>query len=810
MQTVGCTVTTSDLLPEALLLGRSFIDHHPDSLFSIVCLDRPWALRAFAHLPAPGVEIIAASSLPGVPPLRRLLFEWAPPGPLRAASASCIQGVFRLHPEAEAVVALAPWTFVHAPLAAESLLRDGAEWAVTKRMTKAFPVSGPSISASPKHEPPPLAALFRPADDGLHERGSGSDLTVEVDVLLGSTLSPDLGVFHRDATSGVLAWLEDRLIGMTSRSATWRVGIDDPELLERVLDVAASLFEPCVLTDAGLDVAPWNLGERSLKHFPDGSLGPSGGRLRTTNHFGYDHDRPWTARREQSTRAPWDLNDFPAARELWNEYGRSLTSIRSSAEFPAAPEGFSVAPGTPFSAHGRYALRAQANRSRFAPGTAEPASAFEDELASGAERVAWLRADTVQRGHLLGPDESRVIHRLGNDEPLFAPRTDPESPGRDAVRIAEGERSPHGVDVLGHLRSVSGLGEAGRRLLHLLQRSGIPTTSNNLPMSSNPSRLDIPTDGEFRHAVLLAVLNGEYMEAARRLVGASSYDRRYVIGQWAWETESLPLEHRHGFAYVDEVWANSTYVRDIIDRVAPDHIPVLHVPAPVETPQIDQSLDRAAFGLDDRTVFLFLFDHLSTIGRKNPVGTIEAYREAFAENDGAQLVMKSINASRSRETFEEVRWAAAGRKDIILADAFLSRTETNTLMSLCDVYVSLHRSEGLGFTMAEAMLLGRPVIASAYGGNLDFMDETSAVLVPTTRGRAERDYPPYLKGSEWAEPDLGFAATAMRGLAQDTEGRSKLGSRAAVHASAYFDADRCAEIVKNRLEQILGTIGVLR
>jgi glycosyltransferase involved in cell wall biosynthesis len=217
---------------------------------------------------------------------------------------------------------------------------------------------------------------------------------------------------------------------------------------------------------------------------------------------------------------------------------------------------------------------------------------------------------------------------------------------------------------------------------------------------------------------------------------------------------------------------------------------------------------RKTAGLDDRTVFLFLFDHLSTIGRKNPLGTIEAYREAFTEADGAVLVMKSINAVRSPDTYEQVRAAASGRSDILLVDTFLSRGEANALLGMCDVYVSLHRSEGLGFTMAEAMLLGRPVIASAYGGNLDFMDEASAVLIPTTSGHADRDYPPYLAGSVWADPDLDVAAHAMRRLANDEDERRRLGDAAAAHAAAYFDPRRCTQIVIDRLATIRSASGL--
>jgi glycosyltransferase involved in cell wall biosynthesis len=264
----------------------------------------------------------------------------------------------------------------------------------------------------------------------------------------------------------------------------------------------------------------------------------------------------------------------------------------------------------------------------------------------------------------------------------------------------------------------------------------------------------------------------------------------------------MPLDYRQGFAYVDEVWANSNYDRNVIARVAPSHVPVVHIPVSVEVPKTCGRFDRQHFGLDDRIMFLFMFDHHSTIARKNPVGLIEAYREAFDEQDGAALVLKSINGARSQNSFDAVQYASEGRRDILLIDGFFDRIEANSLLALCDVYVSLHRSEGLGFTMAEAMLLGRPVIASSYGGNVDFMDNQCAVLVSTDLASVACDAPPYLKGSTWAQPDLKRAAAEMRRLAEQPEERRRLGRAAASHSAAYFNPRRIASITRERLNVI--------
>ena len=125
--------------------------------------------------------------------------------------------------------------------------------------------------------------------------------------------------------------------------------------------------------------------------------------------------------------------------------------------------------------------------------------------------------------------------------------------------------------------------------------------------------------------------------------------------------------------------------------------------------------------LPDGFLFLFVFDFFSVLERKNPLGLIDAFARAFRAGEGPTLVIKTINGDRKLHDLEKLRAAAEGRQDILVIDDYYSAEEKNSLLGLCDCYVSLHRSEGLGLTMAEAMGLEKPVIATGYSGNLDFM-----------------------------------------------------------------------------------------
>ena len=169
------------------------------------------------------------------------------------------------------------------------------------------------------------------------------------------------------------------------------------------------------------------------------------------------------------------------------------------------------------------------------------------------------------------------------------------------------------------------------------------------------------------------------------------------------------------------------------------------VPLPVPIPRRSETVTRGSLHLPDGFLFLFAFDFFSIFERKNPLGLIRAFTRAFRAGEGPTLVIKTINGDRKLHDLEKLRAATEGRQDIIVIDEDYSAEEKNSLLGLCDCYVSLHRSEGLGLTMAEAMGLGKPVIATGYSGNLDFMTAENSYLVDYTMGAVPAGSDPYPK-----------------------------------------------------------------
>ena len=282
--------------------------------------------------------------------------------------------------------------------------------------------------------------------------------------------------------------------------------------------------------------------------------------------------------------------------------------------------------------------------------------------------------------------------------------------------------------------------------------------------------------------------------------GPEFFRGKYNIGYWLWELPELPEAFHGSFSYLDEVWVSSEYGREAIARVSP--IPVVKVPPALPAEGLrTKGVGREYFGLQDRhRVFLFMFDAHSIVERKNPGAVIEAFKRAFPNDPDARLVLKLVHADLA--LVARLRAEAADPR-VLVIDRVFDREEVNSLLALSDCYVSLHRSEGFGLTMAEAMALGKPVIATGHSANLDFMNVGNSLLVRYEMVRLEKDYPPYPRGSAWADPDVDHAAELMRTVYEDPDRARKLGDRARADVMAYLSP----EAVGTRISERLALIG---
>ena len=362
---------------------------------------------------------------------------------------------------------------------------------------------------------------------------------------------------------------------------------------------------------------------------------------------------------------------------------------------------------------------------------------------------------------------------------------------------------PVGVNVVGHAFSETGIGEALRSSVRALDAARVPHVVVNLPDPRSPhsDRTLAGRTGAHAYPVNLLHVNAHTLPDLVRAQGYGTLRDRYNIGFWMWETPEFPASRRAAFDYVDEVWVPSGFCRDAVARQAP--VPVFSMLHAVARPSAPAA-SRAALGLPASAfVFLFVFDVQSLVARKNPFALIRAFRESVGRGDDAVLVLKLLNAVPRlvRELHE-----AAGDPRVIVIDRMMSRPELDGLFSACDCYVSLHRAEGFGLTLAEAMARGKPVMATAYSGNLEFMTPENSFLVRCALTTLDRDVDPFVKGSVWAEPDTDHAAALMRQVRLDPGRAAEVGRLGQADVAARLSPERIGSLMAGRLEAIAGRL----
>jgi Glycosyl transferases group 1 len=353
------------------------------------------------------------------------------------------------------------------------------------------------------------------------------------------------------------------------------------------------------------------------------------------------------------------------------------------------------------------------------------------------------------------------------------------STSSEDVEFAFNRFHSFGVNLAGYFSSEKGVGEAGRATARALEAASVPYVLNNVidSGSANIYSSSFSFTDDNPYSINLAHINADQVPFFVAMKGDEYFRGRYNIGCWFWELSHFPQQWYSSFQPFHEIWAASSFTQDSLARVSP--IPVVRMPlaVPAESP-IDHDLNRSAFGLpSDAFIFLFTFDFASVFERKNPLGLIKAFTMAFGDQSNVLLLLKVIRSESYPSELKMLK-ASCSTNNIRILDRVLSRLEMNTLISISDCFVSLHRSEGFGISIAEAMLLEKPVIVTAYSANMDFTTPANSFLVKYKLTEIDRDYGPYRKGWVWADPDLDHAAELMRYTYENRDVCISIGRRA--------------------------------
>ena len=336
------------------------------------------------------------------------------------------------------------------------------------------------------------------------------------------------------------------------------------------------------------------------------------------------------------------------------------------------------------------------------------------------------------------------------------------------VKPYEQGRYPRGINLICDIKAETGLGQSARILAHMLQESEIPFTiiqiSQTGQLAHSENEWDAYIEEKPRYNTNLIHVNMNEWPLKYCEIETSVFDYRRNIAYWLWELQTLPKQWLPCIDTVDEIWAPSEFICSCMRRYTEKR--VVKIPYYI---QIGEPLayDRAYFGLEeDVFYYLFMYDFKSVSARKNPEGMLKAFCDAFSAEEANRkkigLIIK-INHIEEKKLLE-LKKNLQNYQYIQYITQNLDRSEVESLESCADVYISLHRSEGFGLPAAEAMYLGKPVIATNWSATTEFMDAKSACLVDYKLVKLTKKIGPYEKGSEWAEPDVNQAKEYMRNL----------------------------------------------
>jgi glycosyltransferase involved in cell wall biosynthesis len=634
-----------------------------------------------------------------------------------------------------------------------------------------------------------------------------------------------LGVGAGTQTDRLMRWWSRRLLYQCVSEQDRGIFVD-----QKFMDLVPGFADNVrIVRDTAYNLAYWNLPQRTLTQ--DGKHWRVDGKPLGFFHFsGIDPEN--LARLSKYTTAFQGAAIMPTLRALMHQYADQVLA-----------SGYGTVPRALY-AYGRFAsgmpipdLVRRMFRERHLFWGGDPFETFEEYLhlpiaeqwagsaacmttnlmADLRRREPWLAATFdpkcqkgteaytewfINHGHTL-LQEPRLI------EPVAERAARRNRSGR-AVRPVPAQRAPNepDVSVVGYLRLALGIGEAGRQTLRALGHAGFNAQGLPIQLNSNSARVDdslepLLDDAAASARVQVFNVNADQVPQVVAHLGEKLRPDAYRILVPFWELANLPDAWLGAFDLVDEVWAPTRFIQTTLVRKVMK--PIFRMPllldfkAPAPAP-------RAKFGLPEHHfLFFFAFDFFSFVERKNPMAVVRAFKSAFRRsmhNLKVGLVLKTLNGTIVPEKSAAVRDELRDDPDVTLIERTLTREETLQLINSCDAVASLHRSEGLGLLIAEAMALGKPVIATDYSGTTELVTARTGYpvdykLVPVQEG----EYP-FHEGQVWADADVNHAAWLMRRVFDDRAGAIRRVDAARRHLTENYSLQACSRRIRERLHTL--------
>lgn len=612
---------------------------------------------------------------------------------------------------------------------------------------------------------------------------------------------------QHDGVESTLRWWARRLRYQCINAQHEGVFVD-----QKFIDlVPGFLSDVVILRDTTLNAAYWNLFQRDLDR--DGEHWRIDGEPLVFFHFsGYD---PRNSHQLSKHTALFANDNPPSLNSLIDDYQADLfdRGLRQIPRTNYAYDRFSSGARIPTFVRHLF-------RDVYLTWDGDPFETFEDHLSQPALGTAYVSGGEVctnlmqyfwetspflkakfnitEPGGVAGLVEwfIRHSHLSGIDPMLLKATVDRIADSRRRRGrhvLARTEENAPDVSVIGYLKASNGVGEAARLTLRSLAASSYSVSAVDVALNVVSSRDDSSCDSLLSNAasgrgrVHIFNVNADQLPLVQDHLHDNLRQDAYRIAIPFWELADFPTEWISAFDRVDEIWAPTRFIQNAL--ISKLRKPVLRMPIALEFSK-PMGFSRTHFGLpENRFIFLFSFDFLSFSGRKNPAAVLDAFRFAFTGSSlrgHVSLVIKCVNASFAPNEMQKLRQEIDDHLDVHFVDRELSRVEMLGLIGAVDCVVSLHRSEGLGLLIAEAMALGVPVIATDYSATTELISPATGYpvdykLVPLQQG----DYP-YAQGQMWADPDLSHAAWQMRYVVDQSGSNARLVEAARRHIAAEY------------------------
>lgn len=363
-----------------------------------------------------------------------------------------------------------------------------------------------------------------------------------------------------------------------------------------------------------------------------------------------------------------------------------------------------------------------------------------------------------------------------------------------------------GINFFGSHDTEDGIGRAAALNIECLKATGLPLDSYVLsrPVARQTGRntvIDEKLLSSVTNKINLFHFSARWVSHYFSHLGEGALGGFYNIGYWVCEVPKIPDQWARQLEFFDEIWTASTFCQSAIARSA--NIPVIRIPHPIELRQVSpRILARRSAKQVGPFNFLTIFNAYSDAERKNVLFTIRAFLTAHSDNPNVRLIVKVSNLEHDPILLNKLAWIREHCINVEIIEGYIETANVQSLYDRADAYVSLHRAEGFGLTISDAMSRGIPVITTGYSGNMEFCRADDTRLVAYSLRAVGHDRLRYRKNDIWAEPDMEDAVSAFREIFDDYQVWVRKADHARERVSQLFSIDNIAQLMRERIELI--------